>query len=67
MPSGAVGRRFTDILGAEWREVLTRSWNSKRPLLFAHVILTKTLGIHQAQEIMETSRITTMGCTWTGE
>ena len=50
-PSGAVGRRFTATLAAEWRGVLARSWNSKRPLLFSHVILTKTLGICRDQEI----------------
>ena len=44
-PSGAVGRRFTAILAAEWRGVLDRSWNSERPLAFAHAMLTKTLGV----------------------
>ena len=55
-PSGAVGRRFTAILAAEWRGVLSLSWNSERPLFFAHVVLTKTLGIHRAREIQ--ARIT---------
>ena len=50
-PSRAVGRRFTEILAAEWRGVLSRSWNSKRPLVFAHVVLTKTLGVRLAHEI----------------
>ena len=50
-PSGAVGRRFTEILSAEWRGVLSRIWNSKRPLVFAHDVLTKTLGVCRAQEI----------------
>ena len=27
------------------------SWNSERPLVFAHVVLTKTLGIRRAREI----------------
>ena len=39
------------ILAAEWRVVISRSWNSERPLIFAHVVLTKTLGIHRAREI----------------
>ena len=52
-PSGAVGHRFTAILEAEWRGVLSRSWNSKRPLVFAHVVLTKTLGVRRAREIRE--------------
>ena len=48
-----MGRRFTEILAAEWRGVLNRSWNSERPLVFAHVVLTKTLGIRQAREIRD--------------
>ena len=52
-PSGAVGRRFTAILAAEWRGVISRSWNSKRPLVFAHVILTKSLGVCRARDVRE--------------
>ena len=52
-PSEAVGRRFTGILAAEWRGVLSRSWNSKRPLVFTHVVLTKMLGVCRAKEIRE--------------
>ena len=51
MPYGAVGRRFTAILAAELRGVIGRSWNSERPLVFAQVFLTKTLGICRAKEI----------------
>ena len=61
-PSGAVGCRFTSILAAEWREVLGRTWNSERPLDFAHVILMKTLGIRRAGEIR--SRITRCMDLW---
>ena len=61
-PSGAVGRRFTAILVAEWRGVLLRSWNSERPLVFAHVMLTKTLGVRRAQEIR--ARITRCMDLW---
>ena len=50
-PSGAVGRHLTAILAAEWRGVLSRSWNSERPLIFAHVMLTKLLGVRWAREI----------------
>ena len=50
-PSGAVGRRFTAILTAEWRGIISLSWNSERPLVFAHVVLTKTLGVHRSWEI----------------
>ena len=61
-PSGAAGRRFTVILAAEWPGVLNRSWNSERPLVFDHVVLTKTLGVRQAQEIRE--RITRRMDLW---
>ena len=44
----AVGRRFTEILAAEWRGVLYRSWNSERPLVFAHVVLTNTMGVRRS-------------------
>ena len=40
-----------EILAAEWRGVLGSSWNSKRPLVFAHVVLTKTFGARRAQDI----------------
>ena len=50
-PSCAVGRCFTAILSAEWQGGLGRSWNSKRPLVFAHVDITKTLGFRRAKEI----------------
>ena len=50
-PSGAVGCRFTTILAAEWRGVLGRSWNSERPLVFANIVLTKTLDVRRAKEI----------------
>ena len=61
-PSVAVGRRFKAILAAEWRGVLNRSWNSERPLVFAHVVLTKTLGIRRAREIR--ARITRRMDLW---
>ena len=50
-PSGIVGRRFTSILAEEWQGIRGRSWNSKRPLIFAHVVLTKTLGVRREKEI----------------
>ena len=31
--------------------MLARSWNSERPLVFSHVVLTKTLGVRQSREI----------------
>ena len=50
-PQGVLGHRFMDLLAEEWRGVLKRSCNSDRPLVFAHVILTNTLGILRAREI----------------
>ena len=50
------------ILAAEWRGVISRSWNSERPLVFAHVVLTKTLGVRRAQEIR--ARITRRMDLW---
>ena len=52
-PSGAAGHRFTAILSVEWQGVLDRSWNSERPLIFAHVVLTKTLGVYRSREIRQ--------------
>ena len=52
-PSGSVGCRFTAILAAEWQGFLNRSLNSERPLVFAHVVLTKTLGVRRAREIRD--------------
>ena len=52
-PSGAVGRRLTENLAAEWRGVLSRSWNSERPLVFSHVVLTMTLGVRQITRRMD--------------
>ena len=57
-----MGRRFTEILEAEWRGVLSWSWNSKRPLVFAHVIIMKTLGVRRAREIR--ARITRRMDLW---
>ena len=39
------------ILSAEWRGVLGMSWNSERPLVFSHFVLTKTLGVRRARDI----------------
>ena len=50
-PYGAVGSRFMTILAAEWWGVLRRTYNSNRPLFFAHVALDKTLGVCRAREI----------------
>ena len=57
-----MGPRFTAIHAAEWRGVISQSWNSERPLVFAHVVLTKTLGVRQAREIR--ARITRRMDLW---
>ena len=57
-----VGRRFTEILAAEWQGVHGRSWISERPLVFAHVFLTKTVGVRRAKEIW--ARITRRMDLW---
>ena len=61
-PSGVVGRGFTEILAVEWWGALGRSWNSKRPLVFAYIILTKMLGVCRAWEIR--ARITSRMDLW---
>ena len=50
-PYGKVGHRFMAILAAEWRGVFRRSWNSEMLLVFSHVVLKKTLGVHRSKEI----------------
>ena len=39
------------ILSVEWQGLNDWSWNSERPHFFAHVVLTKTLGVFRNQEI----------------
>ena len=50
------------ILAAEWRGVFGRSWNSEMLLVFAHVILKKTLGVRRSKEIR--ARITRRMDLW---
>ena len=46
-----MGHRFTAVLDADWRGVLDQKWNFKRPLFFAHVVLTKNLDACKARDI----------------
>ena len=46
-----VGCRFTAVLAVEWRGVFNRKWNSKQPLVFYHMFLTRTLCAIKAREI----------------
>ena len=39
------GRGFMALPSSEWQEVLVRSCNPKMYFMFAHVILTNTLGV----------------------
>ena len=41
------------ILTAECQGVLNNIWNSKRPPVFSHIVLTKKLGVRRAREIRE--------------
>ena len=51
MPPSKVGRQFTAVLDVEWQGVLNRKWNSEQPLVFAHVVLTRTLSACKARKI----------------
>ena len=42
--------RFIAIMAAECQGILNRSWKYERPI-FAHVILTKELGVYRARDI----------------
>ena len=50
-PQGVVGCSFTALLATEFQGFLDQSCTSKRPVLFTHVVLTKTLGVFQAIDI----------------
>ena len=50
MPPRKVGRLITTLLATEWRGVLKRKWNSERPPVFAHLVLSKILGACKARE-----------------
>ena len=52
MPSGELGRWSTAILAAEWQDFLGKIWNSERPLVFTHVVITKMLGVCGSRDIM---------------
>ena len=41
------------ILTAECQGVLYSIWNSKKPPVFSHIVLTKKLGVRRAREIWE--------------
>ena len=52
MPPSKAGLWFTAVLDAEWLGVLDWKWNSKIPLFFAHLVLTRTLSACKAREIL---------------
>ena len=49
-PPSKAGHRFLSVLTDECRGVLDWKCNSKRPLVFAHVVLKRTLGACKARE-----------------
>jgi hypothetical protein len=51
VPKGNVGRRFIDLLAAEFSGVQERLWNSERPLAFVSVVLQTTPGVKRARDI----------------
>ena len=51
-----------DILEAEFWGVLDCIWNSDRPLVFTHVVLTNTLSVSRARDIW--SRVTQSMDLW---
>ena len=48
---GKMGRLFIPVLDAKWQGVLDQNQSSKRHLVFAHLVLTKTPGARKAREI----------------
>ena len=60
--SGKLGHRLTEIMAAKWQVVINRSWNSERPLVFNHFILTNILGVRRAKEIR--TRVTRRTKLW---
>ena len=46
-------RWFTALIAAEWQVVFDWKWNFKIPLLFSHVVLTRTISSFKAREIQE--------------
>ena len=61
-PTGVLRHRFTAISDVEWQGLIELSWKYERPLVFAHVVLTKMLGVRRAREIWE--RITRRMDLW---
>ena len=52
-PPGEVGCQFTTVTSAELQGVINQKWNSKQPLVFSHVVLSKTLGYSKDREIRD--------------
>ena len=46
-----VGCRFTVVLSVKWKGVIDQKWNSKRPLVFAHVFLKRNLSACKSRDI----------------
>ena len=51
VPKGRIGRRFVKLLTHEFAQVRLRQCNSERPLVFAAVILQKSIAVTRATDI----------------
>ena len=51
MPPGKAGRWFTAVMAAEWKGVLDQKRKPKIPLVFAHMVMKRTLRACKAREI----------------
>ena len=54
-PLVEVGHRFSLFLAAEWQGVINQKYTYKRPLVFAHTVLTKALGTCNDRKILKRS------------
>jgi hypothetical protein len=61
-PSGAVGRRFIDMLAVILEGLISRKWNAERFIVFQMVVLQRTRDVTRAADIKE--RITKRLDAW---
>ena len=47
-----MGFRFTTVMAAYWQRVIDWKWNYERPIVFAHVVLTRNLSTCKASYIL---------------
>ena len=56
MPTRTTGQRFMDIMVVNWQGIFNCKYNSKKYLIFYHVILTTTMVMHRVREIQKQIR-----------